>query len=97
MPKDKDSSPAPTPAAPARKKSAEKAGRRTVRVRATKLGFYGHMLRPIGTVFNITIGPDEKWPSWVEKIGVADRAELTQEETSPETEQSEGSGSDDVL
>lgn len=39
---------------------------KTMRVKATRKGYYGEMLRPPGMVFNITVRPGEKMPSWVE-------------------------------
>jgi hypothetical protein len=82
------------PAAP-KDKTPKKPERKTVQVRATKLGFYGHMLRPAGTVFNIRIAAGEKFPSWCEELGAG--AEAADETKSDASDESKGSSSDDVI
>lgn len=72
--------------------------RKVVRVRATKLGYYGDMLRKPGTVFNVKLGPGEKFPSWCIEVNEAGEAVNGEDEVADTTSgESKGSSSDEVI
>lgn len=80
-------------ALPAIAAEAKTPGEKLVRVRATKMGFYGNARRWPGAVFDLVITNGQKLPSWV----VLDTGESAAGSTSAASAEASGDSSGDVL